>query len=157
MKQKQDSPGVYIPPPLLYVFIFAAAAYLQKKFYIDNSIFHLMLIKAVGVLFLIVGFYFSVTSLTNFFKSRNTVVLIKPATSLQTSGIYSISRNPMYVSLTFIYLGIACFIGNWWTIILLPGLVFIVQAYVIKNEEKYLERTFGDQYLEYKKRVRRWL
>lgn len=157
MKEKQDSPGVYIPPPLLYVLVFLAAVFLQKKFYINDAIFNLKLTKTAGVLFLIAAIYFSVTSLTNFFKSRNTVVLIKPATSLQTNGIYSISRNPMYVSLTLMYLGITCFVGNWWNIILLPVLVFIVQAYVIKKEEKYLERAFGVQYLEYKKRVRRWL
>jgi protein-S-isoprenylcysteine O-methyltransferase Ste14 len=63
----------------------------------------------------------------------------------------------MYVGLLFVYLGITCFIGNWWNIILLPLLIFIMQAYVIKSEEKYLERAFGDEFIEYKKRVRRWL
>jgi protein-S-isoprenylcysteine O-methyltransferase Ste14 len=157
MKTKQDSPGVYIPPPLIYVLIFIAAIFIQKKIYIDDSVFHLRLVKELGVLFLLIAFFFLVTSLTTFFKSRNTVVLIKPASSLQTRGVYGFSRNPMYVGLLFVYLGITCFIGNWWNIILVPLLIFIIQVYVIRSEENYLQRAFGDEFTEYKKRVRRWL
>ena len=63
----------------------------------------------------------------------------------------------MYVSLLLVYTGLSFLIGNWWNLILLPLLVFIVQEYVIKREEKYLDRRFGQQYADYKKRVRRWL
>ncbi len=157
MKPKQDSPGVYIPPPLIYVLIFIAAIFIQKSVYIDDALFRLKLTRVIGILFLITAFFFLATSLAKFFKTRNTVILIKPASSLQTDGVYAISRNPMYVGLLFIYLGITCFIGSWWNIILIPLLIFIMQAYVIKSEEKYLERAFGDKFLEYKKRVRRWL
>jgi len=157
MKTKQDSPGVYVPPPLLYVLTFLAAVFLQKRFYIDDVLFHSTLTKIIGALFLISALYFMVTSLATFIKSRNTVILIKPAASLQTSGVYNISRNPMYVSLALIYLGITCFLGNWWNIILFPVLIFIMQAYVIRSEERYLERAFGEDFLNYKKRVRRWL
>jgi protein-S-isoprenylcysteine O-methyltransferase Ste14 len=157
MKPKQDSPGVYLPPPLIYVLIFVTAVFIQRTFYIEDSFFHLTLTKGIAILFLIVAFYFMTTSLIKFFKTKNTVVLIKPAASLQTNGVYGISRNPMYVGLAFVYLGITCFIGNWWNIILFPLLILIIQGFVIKSEEKYLERAFGDKYLEYKRRVRRWL
>ncbi len=63
----------------------------------------------------------------------------------------------MYVSLLLVYTGLSFLIGNWWNLILLPLLVFIVQEYVIKREENYLDRRFGQQYADYKKRVRRWL
>ena len=138
MKTKQDSPGVYIPPPLIYVLIFIAAIFIQKRVYIDDALFRLTLTREIGILFLITAFFFLTTSLAKFFKTRNTVILVKPASSLQTDGVYAISRNPMYVGLLFIYLGITCFIGNWWNIILVPLLIFIMQAYVIKSEEKYL-------------------
>ena len=157
MKTKQDSPGVYIPPPLIYALTFIAAIFIQKSVYIDDALFRLRLTRGIGILFLIAAFFFLASSLAKFFKTRNTVILIKPASSLQTDGVYAISRNPMYVGLLFIYLGITCFIGNWWNIILIPLLTFIMQAYVIKSEEKYLERAFGNEFIEYKKRVRRWL
>lgn len=157
MKPKQDSPGVYIPPPLFYVVTFLTAVFLQRKVPIDDSFFHSNLVRAIGILNFGIAFYFLSTSLTKFFKTRNTVVLIKPASSLQTSGVYGISRNPMYVGLIFVYLGVTCFIGNWWNIILLPLLILVIQLYVIRSEEEYLERAFGDQFLDYKKKVRRWL
>jgi protein-S-isoprenylcysteine O-methyltransferase Ste14 len=157
MKNKEDSPGVYIPPPLLYVLVFLAAVFIQKKISIDNSIFHLQIAKISGALFLIVSLFFMVTSLRQFFISKNTLIPIKPATSLQTYGIYKITRNPMYVSLALVYLGISCFVGNWWNIILFPLLLLIVQEYIIKREEKYLLRRFGKEYIIYKTKVRRWL
>jgi protein-S-isoprenylcysteine O-methyltransferase Ste14 len=106
---------------------------------------------------LIVALYFLVRSLRQFFLTKNTLILIKPASSLQITGIYRITRNPMYVGLAILYLGITCFIGNWWNVILFPLLFIIVQAYIIKREERYLELEFGEQYNAYKETVRRWL
>lgn len=157
MKEKQDSPGVYIPPPLFYALPFVAAVLIQKKVYIRDSFFSSNAVKVTGVLFLIIAVCFLFTSLGKFFKTKNTVVLIKPASSLQTTGIYGISRNPMYAGLAFVYLGLTCLIGNWWNLILFPVLILIVQSYIIKREEDYLERAFGNDFLQYKKRVRRWL
>lgn len=157
MESKKDSPGVYIPPPLIYVLIFLIALFVQKKVSINNSAFHSQTAKIVGVSLLIISLFFSLTSLQKFIRSKNTLILIKPASSLQTDGIYHISRNPMYVGLAIIYLGITCFIGNWWNIILFPILLMIIQEYVIKSEEKYLHRRFGQEYLDYKSKVRRWL
>jgi len=157
MENKKDSPGVYIPPPLIYVMVFLAAIFIQKKISIDDSIFHLQITKIAGILFLIVSLFFLVTSLRQFFISKNTLIPIKPASSLQANGIYSITRNPMYVGLALVYLGISCFVGNWWNIILFPLLLLIVQEYIIKREEKYLVRRFGQEYVVYKTKVRRWL
>ena len=157
MKNKKDSPGVYIPPPLFYVLTFLAAVFIQKRVSINDAVFHLQLTKITGILLLIVALFFLLTSLRKFLLSKNTLILIKPASSLQTNGIYSISRNPMYVGLAILYLGVTCLIGNWWNIILFPLLFLIIQEYIIKREENYLERAFGAEFLEYKNRVRRWL
>jgi protein-S-isoprenylcysteine O-methyltransferase Ste14 len=157
MENIKDSPRVYVPPPLFYILTFLLALFVQKKIWMDDSLFHLQITKGVGILFLVISLFFAVRSLRQFFLSKNTLILIKPASSLQTNGIYSISRNPMYVGLLFVYLGITCLIGNWWNIILLPFLFLVIQEYVIKREENYLERAFGATYLDYKNRVRRWL
>lgn len=96
-------------------------------------------------------------ALIKFFQTKNTLITIKPARSLQTAGIYSISRNPMYLSLLVLYMGIGCFKGNLWSFILIPLLVVIVTHFVIRNEEAYLARTFGSDYTEYQKKVKRWI
>jgi protein-S-isoprenylcysteine O-methyltransferase Ste14 len=154
---KSKGPGVYIPPPLFYVIIFIAAVLIQKQIPVDSALFQSRAFKVVGIFFMIISLFFLARSLRQFFQSRNTLILVKPATSLQTTGIYEISRNPMYVGMTILYLGLTCIIGNWWNIILFPLLFLIIQEYIIKREEKYLLLEFGEQYNEYKNNVRRWL
>jgi len=157
MENKNDHPGVYMPPPLIYVLIFLTAVFIQRVMPIDNSLFHYTLTKVIGVVLVLISLFFLVRSLRQFFQSKNTVVTIMPATSLQTNGIYGITRNPMYLGLALVYLAISCFIGSWWNIILFPLLQLIIQEYVIKREEKYLQHRFGQEYLGYKSKVRRWL
>ena len=130
---------------------------MQKIIPITDILFHRTVIKIIGAIFIIAALYFSVRSLRQFFLTKNTLILIKPASSLQVTGIYGITRNPMYVGLAILYLGITCLIGNWWNVILFPLLFIIVQEYIIKREEKYLELEFGKEYNDYKKTVRRWL
>ena len=154
---KSKGPGVYIPPPLFYVLIFLASIFIQRKLPISKLLFHQTIIKIVGVLFLIVALFFLVRSLRQFFLTKNTLILIKPASSLQKTGIYGITRNPMYVGLAFVYIGAACLVGNWWTFILFPFLIFIIQEYINKREEKYLELEFGQAFCDYRNAVKRWL
>ena len=130
---------------------------MQKIIPITDILFHRTVIKIIGAIFIIAALYFSVRSLRQFFLTKNTLILIKPASSLQITGIYGITRNPMYVGLAILYLGITCLVGNWWNVILFPLLFIIVQEYIIKREEKYLELEFGKEYNDYKKTVRRWL
>jgi protein-S-isoprenylcysteine O-methyltransferase Ste14 len=152
-----DHPGVYIPPPLIYAAIFTGAVFLQKNIAIDDSFFKMQLTQCIGILFFVLAIYFIVRSLNQFFRTKNTVLTIKAAGSLQTTGIYNSTRNPMYVGLVLVYLGLTCFTGNWWNIILLPLLLIIIQGHVIQREESYLTRKFGDEYIIYRQKVRRWL
>ena len=157
MEDKKDNPGVYIPPPLFYVLTFLVAVFIQKRMPITITLFQYAAIKIAGVVLLFAALFFLVRSLGQFLESKNTLITVKAAASLQTTGIYHITRNPMYLGLAIVYLGISCIIGNWWNIILLPLLLLVVQEYIIKHEEKYLERRFGQEYLDYKAKVRRWL
>lgn len=155
--QSNDHPGVYLPPPIIYVSIFFASILCQRLLPIDYSWFTEQIIQIIGWLMLASGVLLLVTSLWRFLTSRNTLIPIKPAQSLQTSGIYAITRNPMYLGLLCIYCGMAIFKGNLWTFIMVPVVVSIVQLYVIKKEENYLMRAFGDTYADYLKKVRRWI
>ncbi len=157
MENKKDNAGIYIPPPLVYVIVFLVALFIQRNFPIDSLIFQNQVTKFIGIIFLVGAIFFLIKSLGQFFKSKNTLVTFKPASSLQTNGIYNITRNPMYLGLALVYLGLSFLIGNWWNIILLPILILFVQEYIIKREEKYLERRFGQEYLDYKHKVGRWL
>jgi protein-S-isoprenylcysteine O-methyltransferase Ste14 len=157
MQNKNDNPGIKIPPPLLYITIFLLAILIQKLLPLNKIFFYTATSKIIGIIFIVIGLLFSFPALLQFVKTRNTVVTVKPANSLQTKGIYSVSRNPMYISLLLIYTGLAFIIGNWWNLMLLPFLFLLVQEYIIKREEKYLDRRFEQEYTDYKTKVRRWL
>jgi len=155
--KNQDNPGVYIPPPLFYVAFFFLSIGLQKVLPLQYSLQIKEGVILTGWIFIALWILFIIPALLRFVSSKNTLVTIKPARSLQTTGIYSICRNPMYSGLLCLYIGISCLKGNDWSLILVPLLVVLIQSYVIKREEIYLERTFGTTYLDYKKRVRRWI
>jgi protein-S-isoprenylcysteine O-methyltransferase Ste14 len=156
MENNKDHPGIYVPPPLFYVVTFLAGVFIQKLVPLDKEFFFTTTSKIIGSTIIVAGLFFNLPALRQFFKTRNTLVTIKPANSLQTTSIYSVTRNPMYVSLLLFYTGLAFVIGNWWNFILLPLLILVVQEYIIKREEKYLQRRFGQEYLDYKSKVRRW-
>ncbi len=159
MKNTKDSPGVFIPPPLIFAAFFLLSFLIQGYFTIKRAFFfHSIAANIIGIIIIILGqMVFGIPALRQFFKTKNSVVLIKPANSLQTTGIYSYSRNPMYVGLLFTYLGMAFIFGNWWTLILLPLLIALITNRVILPEEKYLTRAFGNEYVDYKIKVRRWI
>lgn len=157
MPVSEDSPGIYIPPPLIYVAIFFLSILVQQTWPLATSFFHTQTATIIGILFVIATLVVNVTAIRQFVRSKNTIVTIKAAHSLQTTGIYSRTRNPMYLGLVLLYTGLAFLTGNWWTLILLPFLVIVVDFFMIRPEEKYLERRFGNSYLEYRKKVRRWI
>lgn len=153
----KDHPGVYVPPPLVYVSLFFVSILCQQVVPLPYGLFISSVVQIIGWLFISSGILLLITSLWRFLLSKNTLIPIRPAQSLQTSGIYAISRNPMYLALLCLYFGIAIFKGNLWTFALSPIVVAVIQLYVIKKEEQYLIRAFGTEYLDYMKKVRRWI
>ncbi|HMQ63378.1 MAG TPA: isoprenylcysteine carboxylmethyltransferase family protein [Flavilitoribacter sp.] len=157
MANKKDHPGVYPPPPLFYVAIFLVSILMQKQFPLPALFFKTKAATIPGVIFVMTGIIFILPALIKFFKTKNTLVTIKPANSLQTSGIYAISRNPMYLGLMCLYTGIAFLKGNFWTLMFIPLVIWIITHFVILNEEKYLGRAFDQDYKAYRTKVRRWI
>lgn len=152
-----DHPGVYIPPPLIYVAFYGLAWMVQTALPINSRIIHSAFFHNFGWLLLMLSFGITIPGLWKFRQTKNSLVPIKPAHSLQTDGIYAHTRNPMYLGLLLLYSGISCLTGNYWALFLLPFLILILQSYVIRREEKYLERAFDKDYVEYRNRVRRWI
>ncbi len=81
----------------------------------------------------------------------------KPATDIATSGIYGMSRNPLYIGMILLNIGIGCIVNSVWIFLLSAGLAAALQKGVVEPEETYLEQKFGDKYLRYKAKVRRWI
>jgi len=156
MKTK-NHPGVYVPPPLIYVAFFLASVLIQKVWPLDSTWVSSTAAHVTAWILVGVSLVISIMAVGRFVASKNTVVTVRPATSLQTGGIYSLTRNPMYLALAILYCGLGILLGNTWTFILFTPLLLTMQGYVIRREELYLHDAFGDQYDEYKKKVRRWI
>jgi protein-S-isoprenylcysteine O-methyltransferase Ste14 len=81
----------------------------------------------------------------------------KPTPSIVERGPFRFTRNPMYVQMILVCVGVAVMLMNVWILVLAPVAAWALQRLAIEPEEAYLERKFGDPYVAYKRRVRRWL
>jgi protein-S-isoprenylcysteine O-methyltransferase Ste14 len=81
----------------------------------------------------------------------------KPSAALATTGPFRFSRNPVYVAMTGLYVGLAFLVNSVWPLVLLVPLLMLMEWGVIRREERYLSEKFGDAYSVYKSNVRRWL
>ena len=88
----------------------------------------------------------------------NTAIDPREATTrIVESGVFRISRNPMYLSLVLLLLGIAVGLNSAWLLLVCLPFVLIIHYGVVLREERYLENKFEDSYRRYKERVRRWI
>jgi protein-S-isoprenylcysteine O-methyltransferase Ste14 len=81
----------------------------------------------------------------------------KPTPEIVDRGPFRVTRNPMYLQMVLGCIGFATILSNAWILLLTPVCAAVLQRFAILPEEAYLERKFGDRYLNYKRRVRRWL
>ena len=81
----------------------------------------------------------------------------RPTTRIVDHGPYRFTRNPMYVGFTLWTLGLGMLLDSGWVLLAAPLGVLLVDRFVVIREERYLEGKFGEEYLAYKRRVRRWL
>lgn len=107
----------------------------------------------------LVGAAFDVLALISFRRAKTTVNPMKPqsTSSIVESGIYRVTRNPMYVGLVFILCSWAVFLWSWWALLGPFAFAAYIGRFQIAPEEKALSASFGAEYLAYKARVRRWL
>jgi protein-S-isoprenylcysteine O-methyltransferase Ste14 len=111
----------------------------------------------VGLVPIALGTLLCVCAYYGFVKAGTPVVPFERSTALVTTGLYRFTRNPMYMGLVLILVGVATMLGSLTPWLPIPLFVWILQANFIHGEERFLEELFGQQYLTYKNRVRRWL
>ena len=81
----------------------------------------------------------------------------EPTPEIISSGIYRFTRNPMYLGMALLQIGIGISLANAWIVALVAPVLFVIQMIAIRPEEGYLEQKFGDAYAQYRASVRRWL
>jgi protein-S-isoprenylcysteine O-methyltransferase Ste14 len=111
----------------------------------------------LAALLLLAGLILVLISVMFFLGARTTPIPYRRPATLVMWGPYRLSRNPMYVGVTLIYLGIAALRGVLWPVLLLPIVLIVLDRFVIPQEESILRANFGAAYERYCARVRRWL
>lgn len=150
-----DNAGVITSPPIIYFVGLLLGLLIHNLYPVE------FLLESVsgwfGILLILMSILIGLFSVLAFKRAETSPDVRKPTTALVTNGMYRLSRNPMYVSLVIVYLGIACWINSIWILLFLIPVLVVVNRGIIKREEHYLEKKFGDEYLQYKSEVRRWI
>ncbi|HVO51202.1 MAG TPA: isoprenylcysteine carboxylmethyltransferase family protein [Thermoanaerobaculia bacterium] len=112
---------------------------------------------SAGSALALLGLAFGGSAFFMFLRARTTPHPNHPVSALVTWGPYRVSRNPMYVGLSSFTAGLALIANTPWLLAALPFVWIALRRLVIDREEAYLERRFGEEYLEFKARTRRWI
>jgi protein-S-isoprenylcysteine O-methyltransferase Ste14 len=146
-----------IPPPIVGLVV-AAAMWGTYRF---APLLQLPSALRLGVALaiLVAGLSFSVAGMLAFRRAQTTVNPTTPekATALVTSGVYRITRNPMYVGVSLDLLSLAVFLSSAWALLGPVAFTLYIGRLQIAPEERALEKVFGNEYANYRARVRRWL
>ena len=154
-EMQRDVPGVVAPPPLILLgFLLAGSAL--------DWIRPLPLLPAaaqyaIGGVLIAVASAVAFSAIACFLRAGTNVPTRRPATALVIVGPYRFSRNPIYVGMILLLLGIGIMVDSLWILALAVPLALVLRYGVIAREERYLEGKFGDAYRAYRARVRRWI
>ena len=160
-RETPDNPGVIAPPPLIYagalILGLVAKRFFEKRTSLPAAFLPRGLSRAFGWPLVIGGLAIGMLGFREMRRAGTEVDPREPTTAIVTEGPYRFTRNPLYVGMTLIYVGIAARANALPAALLLLPVLHIMRRGVIEREEAYLERKFGDEYLRYKDRVRRWV
>jgi len=142
-------------PPVVYLVSIAIGSLLEFAWplpFLPHALSTLL-----GILLVVAAVMLFIGSVGKFRAAGTPVPGNKPTTAIVQSGPYRFSRNPIYLAFSLLHLGIALWINSLWLIATLVAALGVMACVVIPREEQYLERRFGEEYLTYKKSVRRWI
>jgi protein-S-isoprenylcysteine O-methyltransferase Ste14 len=142
--------------PLVLLLMALASSYALNRYVPIREIVPEM-IRYLGAVPVLAAIWIVVKAGRLFQAKETTVMPYKRSSVLVTDGFYEHSRNPMYVAMLLLLAGVAWLLGSITAFFPLPFMYLVLRYRVIAMEEGMLEETFGDEYLEYKRKVRRWL
>jgi protein-S-isoprenylcysteine O-methyltransferase Ste14 len=111
----------------------------------------------VGVVLFILGIGFVVLARREFARYGQSTEPGHPTSKIVMTGVFSISRNPLYLGIVITLLGVSLGLNFLWTLVLLIPAIILCQSVLIAPEERYLRNKFSKEYLDYAASVRRWL
>jgi protein-S-isoprenylcysteine O-methyltransferase Ste14 len=144
-----------IRPPLVYLATIVTGSLLEFAW--PTAFLPLGFATPLGSALVVAAVMLFFYSVRKFRAAGTPVPGNRPTTAIVRTGPYGFSRNPIYVAFSLLQLGIAAWFNSLWLIATLIVAIALMTTVVIRREERYLERKFGTEYLDYKARVRRWI
>ncbi len=154
-RKRHAGPGLPVHPPVVYLLALLAGVGLHFLWPIRPLSGWWGVV--VGILVIALGTALMPPVLAGFRRAGTAFDPHQPASALIIDGPYRFSRNPAYVALTLWYLGLGLILNNGWVLLLTIVPVLIMDRWAIPREERHLEEKFGQEYVQYKARVHRWL
>jgi len=152
----KDRAGAIAPPPLIYlgglVFGFALNRWCHRCQILATAGW-----RWSGLVLVVAGVALAIAGRRALLAAETNINPFKPTTAIVSSGPFSFTRNPLYLALTLIYVGLTLVLNTWWCFLFLAPVLLLIHFGVVAREERYLERKFGGSYREYRLRVRRYL
>lgn len=145
-------------PPIVQVIIIALFMWVLSVVTTTFS-FHIPWKTQVATVLGILGIVISLFGVLAFQRAKTSADPRVPhqTTSLVSSGIYQLTRNPMYLGFVFVLLGWAVYLSQWLSFLLLPAFVLYINRFQISPEERFMLEKFGAEYSSYMSKVRRWI
>jgi protein-S-isoprenylcysteine O-methyltransferase Ste14 len=156
ISDRPDIPHVVAPPPVIFTGALIAGLALQAVSPLPLLVSKLVA-RVVGGCMILVGLALSGAVMHHFSRVGTPVIPWQETRRLVVSGPYRFSRNPDYLGQALLAAGLALILAAPWALLALVPALLLVRYGVIAREERYLERRFGDEYRQFRRRVRRWL
>jgi len=144
-----------IYPPVWFVLAVIAMIVLAR--FVPIVSWHVAALRWTGIALIVVGFALGLTAAVRFRRRGTPLKPFTPSTALVVEGPYRFTRNPMYLGLATILVGVALALEALTPFIVVPVFVAIITTQFIVPEEAMLTERFGDAYGDFRRRVRRWL
>lgn len=154
---KPDHAGVRVPPPLIFLGLTLVGPVFDRLLAVPPLDFGRAVRTVLIVILVTLGLTLVLAAIRRFQRAGTRAEPWAPSSAIVCDGIYRFTRNPMYVGMALVMLGLALVIGSISSLAMVAVAILVVDRYVIRREEAYLEAKFGSAYNEYRRRVRRWL
>ena len=150
-----DRANVIAFPPLLFGGMLVVGVLLRFPF--PTPLLPNQTALLIGAAVVLIGLPILLLAFRQMIRNKTTIHPAGTTTTIVSNGLYAYTRNPMYLALTLLYIGVSIMTNAYWGLLLLVPLLILVQKGIIEREEHYLTQKFGEEYIRYRSRVRRWL
>lgn len=159
MNEDNKGASVKFPPPLVFVGAIAAGIYLNAVYPLKVSSVDIitLALPLLAAVLIVLATLLILSAIIALRRAKTSIEPWKPTTHIISSGVFGLSRNPIYLAFVGFDVASSLLLNNMWILITLVPAIWLIITLVIKKEEHYLKKKFSVEYTQYCTKVRRWL